>query len=128
MSKIPTGLAIIGSLHAFSAMFTTISVILSIPFVIVAFTQDLGLGVLETLDTIWGWLVSGLHGATAIAIFSRKSKAIPIVTFFAGISILFAVLSLITGNMFAIFSIVINVIVIGYMRKSHVKAWLNDSK
>ena len=126
MSKMPTGLGVIGALHAFSAMFTVISLLISIPFIIVAFTQDLGLGALATLDAIWGYIMAGFHAAIAAAIFSRKSWAIPAVTIISSIGFIFAILSILSGNMFAIFSLIINAVVIGYMRKEHVRQWLND--
>ncbi|WP_179360115.1 hypothetical protein [Nitrosopumilus cobalaminigenes] len=39
---------------------------------------------------------------------------------------IFVILNILSGNMFAIFSIFMNGIFIGCMRKLHVKAWLND--
>ena len=107
-------------------MFTVISLILSIPFIIVAFTQDLGLGAIASLDAIWGYIMAGFHAAIAAAIFSRKSWSIPAVQIISGIGFIFAILSILSGNMFAIFSLIINGIVIGYMRKESVHRWLND--
>ena len=126
MSKMPTGLAIIGGLHAFSAMFTTIAVIFSIPFIIVAFTQDLGLGAIASLSAIWGWIVAGIHGAIALAVFSRKSWSILAIKFLASIGIIFAILNILSGNMFAIFSLVMDGAILAYMRKESVYRWLND--
>ena len=84
-------------------------------------------GGIAALDAVWSWIVAGFHRAIAAAVFSR-SMAIPIVTFMAGIALFFAILSVLTGNMFAIFSLIINAVVIGYMRKPHVKEWLNDAR
>lgn len=98
MTRMPTGVGVIGSLHAFSAMFTVISLIISIPFIIVAWTQDLGLGAITTLDAIWGYIMAGFHAAIAAAIFSRKSWAIPAVTIISGVGFIFAILSIISGT------------------------------
>ena len=42
------------------------------------------------------------------------------------IGLVFGIINVLSGNMFAIFSVIISGIVIGYMRKDHVKAWLNN--
>ncbi len=126
MTRMPTGVRVIGALHAFSAMFTVISLIISIPFIIVVWTQDLGLGAITTLDAIWGYIMAGFHAAIASAIFSRKSWAILAVTIISGVGFIFAILSIISGNMFAIFSLIINAAVIAYMRTDKVRRWLSD--
>jgi hypothetical protein len=43
----------------------------------------------------------------------------------AGFGIAFGIINLLSGNMFAIFSIIINAAVLPYIRKPHVKAWLS---
>jgi hypothetical protein len=42
------------------------------------------------------------------------------------IGLIFGVINVLSGNMFAIFSIIINVAVIVYMGKPHVIQWFND--
>jgi hypothetical protein len=100
--------------------------LISIPFVIAAFFSDFGLGAIATLETVWDWIMVGIHAGIAGALFTRKSWSGSFVTILAGIGFIFAILNVLSGNMFAIFSIIMNGIVIGYMRKPHVKAWLND--
>jgi len=127
MAQMPTGLGIIGMLHAFSALFLIIHVIFSIPFVILTFTEDLGLGAIATLESVWGLIMVGIHSAIAGAIFSRKSWAILAINFLASIGFIFAILDGISGNMFAVFSIFMYGIVIIYIRKESVHRWLNDA-
>jgi len=126
MTNIPKGVGIIASLHAFSSLFLLVHVLISIPFVIAAFFSDFGLGAIATLETVWDWIMVGIHAGIAGALFTRKSWSGSFVTILAGIGFIFAILNVLSGNMFAIFSIIMNGIVIGYMRKPHVKAWLND--
>ena len=122
----PAGVRIIALFHGFAAIFLFIHVIISIPFIIVTFFDDVGLGFLATFETIWDWVMIGIHTAIAAALFSRQKKGIQKVTIAAGIGFIFGIISLLSGNTFAIFSIIVNAVVISYIRKPHVKAWLNQ--
>jgi hypothetical protein len=68
-----------------------------------------------------------IHFAIAGAVFSRKSFARSLIKILAIIGLVFGVIDLISGNMFSIFSIIINVAIIIYMGKPHVIEWFNDS-
>ena len=124
--QMPVGVAILGSLHGFNAIFLMIHVLISIPFIIATFFSDAGLGALATLETFWDWIMIGVHSLIAGAIFTRKSWSRTIIMITAGIGILFGVINFFSGNMFSIFSIIIYVIVIGYMKKPHVREWFSD--
>ena len=124
--NIPAGVGIIASLHAFSGLFLLIHVLISIPFIIAAFFEDAGLGALGTLGAIWDWIVVGMHFSIAGAIMTRKSFARSIVKALAIIGLVFGIISVLSGNMFAVFSIIINGAVIAYMGKPHVIQWFND--
>ena len=124
--KMPLGVGIIGSLHAFSGIFLLIHVLVSIPFIIAAFFEDAGLGALSTLGAIWNWIFVSIHFAIAGAVFSRKSFARSLIKILAVIGLVFGVIDLVSGNMFAIFSIIISAVVISYMGKPHVIQWFND--
>ena len=124
--NIPAGVGIIASLHAFSGLFLLIHVLISIPFIIAAFFEDTGLGALGTLGAIWDWIVVGMHFSIAGAIMTRKSFARNIVKGLAVIGLIFGIISVLSGNMFAIFSIIINGAVMAYMGKPHVIQWFND--
>ena len=127
MTQIPKGIGIIAGLHAFSGLFLLIHVLISIPFIIVAFFDDAGLGALSALETIWDWIMVGIHGAIAGALITRKSWSRHFVIGMSIIGLAFGIINVLSGNMFAVFSVIISGIVIVYMRKDHVKAWLNDS-
>ena len=125
--NIPTGVGIIGMLHAFSGIFLLIHVLISIPFIIAAFFEDAGLGALSTLGAIWDWIMVSIHFAIAGAVFSRKSFARSLIKVLAIIGLVFGIIDLLSGNMFSIFSIIINAVIISYMGKPHVIQWFNDS-
>ncbi len=125
--KMPLGVGIIGMLHTFSGLFLLIHVLISIPFIIAAFFEDAGLGALSTFGAIWDWIIMSIHFTIAGAVFSRKSLARSFIKILAIIGLVFGVIDLISGNMFSIFSIIINVVVIIYMGKPHVIQWFNDS-
>jgi len=125
--NIPAGVGIIASLHAFSGLFLLIHVIISIPFIIASFFEDAGLGFLGTFGAIWDWIIVGMHFSIAGAIMTRQSYARNLVKGLAIIGLIFAIISLISGNMFAIFSIIIHGAVIGYMGKPHVIQWFNNN-
>lgn len=125
--KMPSGVGIIGMLHTFSGLFLLIHVLISIPFIIAAFFEDTGLGALSTFGAVWDWIIMSIHFTIAGAVFSRKSFARSLIKILAIIGLVFDVIDLISGNMFSIFSMIINVAIIIYMGKPHVILWFNDS-
>ncbi len=123
--NMPRGVGIIATFHGFTSLILLIHVIISIPFIIVTFFEDAGLGFLATFGAIFDWFMIGIHATIAAAIFSRQRSGIRMVNISAGIGLVFGVINLLSGNAFAIFSIIINAVVIIYMKKPHVKAWFS---
>ena len=123
--NMPRGVGIIATFHGFTSIILLIHVIISIPFIIVTFFEDAGLGFLATFGAIFDWFMIGIHATIAAAIFSRQRSGIRMVNISAGIGLVFGVINLLSGNAFAIFSIIINAVVIIYMKKPHVKAWFS---
>ena len=121
----PVGVRVIAILHGFASLILLIHVIISIPFIIVTFFEDAGLGFLETFGAIFDWFMIGIHATIAAALFSRQRFGIRMVNIGAVIGLAFGIVDLLSGNTFAIFSIIIHGIVLSYMRKPHVKAWLS---
>ncbi len=125
MTQIPKGVGIIASFHGFASLILLIHVIISIPFIIVTFFEDAGLGFIATFGSIFDWFMIGIHAAIATALFSRQKFGIRMVNISAGIGLAFGIINLLSGNTFAIFSIIINGVVLLYIRKPHVKVWLS---
>ena len=121
----PAGVRIMALFHGFASIFLFIHVIISIPFIIVTFFEDAGLGFLETFGAIFDWFMIGIHATIAAALFSRQRFGIHMVNIGAGIGLAFGIINVLSGNTFAIFSIIIYVVVMSYVRKPHVKAWLS---
>ena len=67
----------------------------------------------------------GIHATIAAALFSRQRFGIRMVNIGAVIGLAFGIVNLLSGNTFAIFSIIIYGVVSSYMRKPHIKAWLS---
>jgi len=123
--NMPAGVRIIASFHGFASIILLIHVIISIPFIIVTFFDDVGLGFLATFGAIFDWFMIGIHATIAAALLSRQRFGIRMVNISAGFGIAFGIINLLSGNTFAIFSIIINAAVLSYIRKPHVKAWLS---
>ena len=123
--NIPAGVGIIATFHGFASLILLIHVIISIPFVIVTFFEDAGLGFLATFGAIFDWFMIGIHATIATSLLSRQRSGIRMVNISAGIGLVFGIINLLSGNTFAIFSIIIYGIVLSYIRKPHVKAWLS---
>ena len=123
--NMPVGVRIMALFHGFASIFLFIHVIISIPFIIVTFFEDAGLGFLETFGAIFDWVMIGIHATIAAALFSRQRFAIRMVNIGAGIGLAFGIINLLSGNTFAVISIIIYVVVLSYVRKPHVKAWLS---
>ena len=121
----PAGVRIIASFHGFASIILLIHVIISIPFIIVTFFDDVGLGFLATFGAIFDWFMIGIHATISAALLSRQRFGIRMVNISSGFGIAFGIINLLSGNMFAIFSIIINAAVLSYIRKPHVKAWLS---
>ena len=126
--NMPAGVRIIASFHGFASIILLIHVFISIPFIIVTFFDDVGLGFLATFRTIFDWFMIGIHATISAALFSRQRYGIRMVNISSGIGIAFGIINLLSGNTFAIFSIIINAAVLSYIRKPHVKAWLSKEK
>jgi hypothetical protein len=123
--NLPAGVGIIATFHGFASIILLIHVIISIPFIIVTFFEDAGLGFLATFGAIFDWFMIGIHATIAAALFSRQRFGIRMVNICAGIGLAFGIINLLSGNTFAIFSIIIYGVVLSYIRKPHVKAWLS---
>ncbi len=123
--NIPAGVRIIATFHGFASIILLIHVFISIPFIIVTFFDDVGLGFLATFGTIFDWFMIGIHATISAALFSRQRYGIRMVNISSGIGLGFGIINLLSGNTFAIFSIIINAAVLSYIRKPHVKAWLS---
>lgn len=121
----PAGVGIIASFHGFASLILLVHVIVIIPFIIATFFDDAGIGFIATFGAIFDWFMIGIHATIAGSLFSRQKYGIRMVKISAVIGLAFGMVNLLSGNMFAIFSIIIYAIVLSYIKKPHVKAWLS---
>ncbi len=123
--NMPAGVRIIASFHGFASLILLVHVVVSIPFIIATFFDDAGLGFLATFGAVFDWFMIGIHATIAGSLLSRQKHGIHMVKISAVIGLAFGIINLLSGNMFAIFSIIIYGVVLSYIKKPHVKAWLS---
>ena len=126
MQKIPFSISILVLIQSFSAIFLLIHVIISIPFVIVAFFDSAELGFLATFDTIWDWIMISIHATIAAALFARKKWARNFILFISGIGLIFGLINLAVGNAFSILAIIFDIVTILNLRRKSVRDWFID--
>jgi len=125
MTKVPAGIMVFVVLHSFAVMIFIIHAIISIPFILVNLVEDSGLAGLAVFEIFWSWIMLSISGAIVGGLLYRKEWARTFVMALAGISLVVGFIDLVSGNMFAVFAIIIDGIIISYMRKPHIIEWFN---
>jgi len=123
--KIPTGIIVFVALHSIAVMIFIIHAIISIPFIIVSLLDGTPLAGLAVYDIFWTWILLSLSGTIVAGLLYRKKWSRTFVMALAGIALVFGIIDIISGNMFAIFSVIIDGVIINYMRKQHIKDWFS---
>jgi uncharacterized membrane protein (DUF2068 family) len=106
-------------------MFFIIHAIISLPFILVSLFDDSGLAGLAVFDIFWTWILLSINGTIVAGLLHRKQWSRTFVMALAAISLVFGVIDILSGNMFAVFTLIINGIIISYMRKPHIIEWFN---
>ena len=119
----PTGVTILGILHAIGGAFAIVAVLMGVTMMSVGAFQDALMvgagGFLVVLAVVVGALNFGIAGA----LFSGRSWGRRIVIILAIISLIVGIITIISGEGTPIFSIILNSIILWYMRREHVKAY-----
>jgi len=119
----PTGVTILGILHAIGGAFAIVAVLMGVTMMSVGAFQDALMvgagGFLVVLAVVVGALNFGIAGA----LFSGRSWGRKIVIILAIISLIVGIITIISGEGTPIFSIILNSIILWYMRREHVKAY-----
>ncbi len=123
--KVPTGIMVFVALHSFAVLIFIIHAIISIPFILVTLFDGSGLGGLALYDIFWSWILLSISGAIVAGLLYRKEWSRTFVIALAVIALVFGIIDIVSGNMFAIFTVIIDGIIINYMRKPHIKEWFN---
>ncbi len=123
--RVPTGIMVFVALHSFAVLIFIIHAIISIPFIIVSLLDGTPLAGLAVYDIFWTWILLSISGTIVAGLLYRKEWSRTFVMALAGIALVFGIIDIISGNMFAIFSVIIDGVIINYMRKQHIKDWFN---
>jgi len=119
----PTGVTILGILHAIGGAFAIVAVLMGVTMMSVGAFQDALMvgagGFLVVLAVVVGALNFGIAGA----LFSGRSWGRKIVIILAIISLIVGIITIISGEGTPIFSVILNSIILWYMRREHVKAY-----
>ena len=119
----PTGVTILGILHAIGGAFAIVAVLMGVTMMSIGAFQDALMvgagGFLVVLAVVVGALNFGIAGA----LFSGRSWGRTIVIILAIISLIVGIITIISGEGTPIFSVILNSIILWYMRREHVKAY-----
>ena len=119
----PAGVTILGILHAIGGAFAIVGVLTGITMLTVGAFQDALMvgqgGFLVVLASVLAAINFGIAGA----LFSGRSWGRMIVIILAIISLIVGIITIISGEGTPIFSIILNSIILWYMRREHVKAY-----
>jgi hypothetical protein len=123
MRKVPTGIMVLVALHSIAVLIFIVHAIISIPFILVTLFDESGLGALALYDIFWTWILLSISGIIVAGLLNRKDWSRTLVMALAGIGVVFGIIDILSGNMFAVFSVIINGVIIYYMRKPHIVEW-----
>ncbi len=126
--NIPKGIMFFVFLYSIAVIVFIIHAIISIPFIIVTMFDGTGLAGLAVMDIFWSWIILSLSGAIVFGLLNKKPWSRTFVMALAGISLVFGVIDILSGNMLAVFTVIINGVIISYMRKPHIKEWFEIKK
>ena len=115
-------------LHSIAVIVFIIHAIISIPFILVTMFDGTGLAGLAVMDIFWTWIILSINGTIVFGLLYKKPWSRTFVMALAGIALVFGIIDVLSGNMFALFTITINAIIIAYMRKPHIKEWFEIKK
>ena len=125
MTKVPAGIMVFVVLHSFAVLIFIIHAIISIPFILITLFDDFDLAGFAVLEIFLSWIMLSISGAIVYGLVNRKEWSRTFVMALAGISMVVGFIDLVSGNIFAVFVIIIDGIIISYMRKPHIIEWFN---
>ncbi len=125
MTQVPTGIVVFVVLHSFAVLIFILHAIISIPFILIALFDDFDLAGFAVFEIFWSWIMLSMSGAIVGGLLYRKAWARTFVMALAGISMVVGFIDLVSGNIFAVFVIIIDGIIISYMQKPHIIEWFS---
>ncbi len=119
----PAGVTILGILHAIGGAFAIVGVLMGITMLTVGVFQDALMvgqgGFLVVLASVLAAINFGIAGA----LFSGRAWGRMIVIILAIISLIMGIFTIVSGEAASIFSIILNGIILWYLRRPYVKEY-----
>ena len=119
----PTGVTILGILHAIGGAFAIVGVLMGITLMTAGAFEDAFMVGAGGVVIILAGVLAAINFGIAGALFSGKSWGRTIVIILAIISLIMGIVTIVSGEVGSIFSIILNAIILWYMRLPHVKAY-----
>ena len=117
----PTGVTILGILHAIGGAILIIAVISGVTLLTVGIFSDTSIAGMGLILLVFAGVLSAINFGIASALFSGKPWGRMIVVILAGISIAIGIFYVIGGDASAIIPLILNAIILWYMRLPYVK-------
>ena len=123
----PTGVTILGILHAIGGAFAIVGVLMGVTLLTVGAFQDAFMVGAGGFLVVMAGVLAAVNFGIAGALFSGRAWGRTIVIILAIISLVMGIISIVNGEAGSIFSIILNVIILWYLRRPHVKAYFQSS-
>ena len=119
----PTGVTILGILHAIGGAFAIVGVLMGITLMTVGAFQDAFMVGAGGFLVVLAGVLAAVNFGIAGALFSGRAWGRMIVIILAIISLIIGIITIVSGDASSIISIILNVIILWYLRRPHVKAY-----
>ena len=117
----PVGVTVLGILHAIGGAFAIVGVLMGVTFLTAgAFEDAMMVGAGGFLIVLAG-SIAAINFGIAGALFTGRSWGRTIVIILAIISLIIGIFAIVSGEFGSIFSIILNGIILWYLRRPHVK-------
>lgn len=119
----PTGVTILGILHAVGGAIAIIGVLMGVTLMTAGAFQDASIFGAGSIVLVIAGFLAAVNFGIAGALFSGKSWGRTIVIILAIISLITGIISIVSGEAGSALSIILNVIILWYMRRPYVIAY-----
>ncbi len=119
----PAGVTILGILHAIGGAFAIVGVLMGITLMTVGAFQDAFMVGAGGFLVVLAGVLAAVNFGIAGALFSGRAWGRMIVIILAIISLIIGIITIVSGDASSIISIILNVIILWYLRRPHVKAY-----
>ena len=119
----PAGVTILGILHAIGGAFAIVGVLMGITLMTTGAFQDAFMVGAGGFLVVLAGVLAAVNFGIAGALFSGRAWGRTIVIILAIISLVLGIVSIVSGEAASIFSIILNGIILWYLRRPYVKEY-----